>query len=114
MPTKASWSMTLLLAYGPLASGSVTPLATERLDLSQYKVEIISEPRCDGSRYAYLLDSEGYLHRVEAGDMVGHDAGSIVRINPTNIEIVEVVQDKDGHWVDRKVVMPLEVNDGRG
>ena len=101
-------SAAICVMTASVACASTTPLATERLDISSYKVRIISAPRCDGTRYAYLIDTDGYLYRVEAGDVVGHDSGSILRINESSIEIMEVVKNSSGDWVDRKVIMNIE------
>ena len=66
--------------------------ALERFDRKSLVIVYISEPRQDGSRFAFIQDPDFYSHRVEAGDYLGKDAGKIVKIGPREIVVVEIVK----------------------
>jgi type IV pilus assembly protein PilP len=51
--------------------------------------------------YALIQDSEGGVHRVQPGDYMGTDHGKIESIDEAEIELVEIVPDGTGSWVER-------------
>lgn len=51
--------------------------------------------------YALIQDSDGGVHRVQPGDYMGTDYGRIESIDETAIELVEIVPDGTGGWVER-------------
>ena len=51
--------------------------------------------------YALIQDSEGGVHRVQQGDYMGTDHGKIQSIDEAAIELVEIVPDGTGSWVER-------------
>jgi len=53
------------------------------------------------SMYALIQDSDGGVHRVERGDYMGTDHGKIQVIGEAEIELVEIVPDGTGSWVER-------------
>lgn len=55
-----------------------------------------------GQLYALIRDVEEGVHRVRAGDYMGSDHGRILNINDTAIELVEIVSDGTGGWVERQ------------
>ena len=55
-----------------------------------------------GQLYALIRDVEEGVHRVRAGDYMGADHGKILDINDTAIELLEIVSDGTGGWVERQ------------
>jgi type IV pilus assembly protein PilP len=53
------------------------------------------------SMYALIQDSDGGVHRVQTGDYMGTDHGKIQTIDESEIELVEIVPDGTGSWVER-------------
>ncbi len=53
------------------------------------------------SMYALIQDADGGVHRVQEGDYMGTDHGRIQAIEETAIELVEIVPDGTGSWVER-------------
>ena len=51
--------------------------------------------------YALIQDSDGGVHRVQQGDYMGTDHGKIQSIDEAAIELVEIVPDGTGSWVER-------------
>ena len=48
-----------------------------------------------------LLRGAGGVHRVKVGDYVGRNHGRIVAIDNARIDVVEIVPDGDGGWLER-------------
>jgi type IV pilus assembly protein PilP len=61
-----------------------------------------------GSRtYALVQDADGGVHRVERGDYMGTDHGRILDIEEGAIELIEIVPDGTGGWVERSRTVSL-------
>ena len=60
-----------------------------------------------GDVYALVRDSDGGVHRVESGDYLGTDHGQIRAIGESSIELVEIVPDGTGGWVQRARTVAL-------
>ena len=58
-------------------------------------------------KYALVRDSDGGVHRVESGDYLGTDHGQIQTIGESSIEIIEIVPDGTGGWVQRARTVSL-------
>jgi type IV pilus assembly protein PilP len=57
--------------------------------------------------YALVQDGDGGVHRVQRGDYMGTDHGRIQDIAETAIELIEIVPDGTGGWVERARTVPL-------
>ncbi|HCW91308.1 MAG TPA: pilus assembly protein PilP, partial [Marinobacter sp.] len=66
----------------------------------------------DGGRYALIRDPGGGVHRVRTGNYVGQNYGRIVGINDTRVEIIEIVPNGRGGWVERPRSLSLDENEG--
>ena len=51
--------------------------------------------------YALIQDGDGGVHRVESGDYMGTDHGKIQSIDEAELELIEIVPDGTGSWVER-------------
>ncbi|MNN29159.1 Pilus assembly protein, PilP [compost metagenome] len=61
----------------------------------------------DGGRFA-LVSGVGGVHRVKVGDYIGRNYGRIVAINDDRIEVVEIVTDGEGGWLERPRTLTLK------
>ncbi|WP_419964688.1 pilus assembly protein PilP [Pelomonas cellulosilytica] len=61
----------------------------------------------DKQRYA-LLQVDGLLYQVKAGDHLGQNFGRITKISETEITLREVVQDAAGEWIERTSTLQLQ------
>lgn len=59
------------------------------------------------SLYGLVQDSNGGVHRVRTGDYMGTDYGRIQSIDENQIEMIEIVPDGTGGWVERARAMSL-------
>ena len=58
--------------------------------------------------FGLIKDGGGGVHRVQTGDFMGTDHGRILAVTDTNIDLIEIVPDGTGGWVERErtVSMP--------
>jgi len=57
--------------------------------------------------YALMRDARGGVHRVQTGDYMGTDHGKIVAIDENTLEMLEIVSDGAGGWVERERTVSL-------
>ena len=53
------------------------------------------------SVYGLIEDANGGVHRVRAGDYMGTDHGRILGIDENQIDIIEIVANGTGGWIER-------------
>lgn len=58
-------------------------------------------------RRGLVVDGDGGVHEVGAGDYVGQNHGRIQRIGEAAIEFVEILPDGGGGWVERNRTLAL-------
>ena len=59
---------------------------------------------------ALVLAPDKVTHRVRGGNYLGQSDGRVVRIGPEGIDMVELVSDGSGGWVERRATLALEDN----
>lgn len=55
-----------------------------------------------------LLRGAGGVHRLKVGDYLGRNDGRIIAISATQVEVVEIVPDGQGAWLERPRTIPLK------
>ncbi|MEO1034492.1 MAG: pilus assembly protein PilP [Pseudomonadota bacterium] len=60
-----------------------------------------------GTSYALLIDPEGLVHQVLRGNYIGQNDGRIVNITESEIEVMEIVSDGIGGYVEREATISL-------
>ncbi|BCX65767.1 pilus assembly protein PilP [Pseudomonas izuensis] len=55
-----------------------------------------------------LLRGAGGVHRLKVGDYLGRNDGRIVAINASQVDVVEIVPDGQGAWLERPRTLPLK------
>jgi len=58
--------------------------------------------------WALLDDADGGVHRVKVGNYVGRNYGKVVSINPGSVELIEIVPDGHGGWLERPRAIKLQ------
>jgi type IV pilus assembly protein PilP len=61
----------------------------------------------DARLYGLIEDPSGGVHRVGPGDFMGNDHGRVHGINEGTIELVEIVSDGTGGWIERARTVSL-------
>ena len=60
-----------------------------------------------GGRYA-LMRGAGGVHRLRVGDYLGRNDGRIIAISDAQVDVIEIVPDGDGGWLERPRTIPLK------
>ncbi|NUT73790.1 pilus assembly protein PilP [Pseudomonas sp. C1C7] len=55
-----------------------------------------------------LLRGAGGVYRLKVGDYLGRNDGRIVSINATQVDVIEIVPDGEGAWLERPRTIPLK------
>lgn len=61
-----------------------------------------------GTRWALIMTRDGTLHRVRTGNYLGRNDGKIIRIDPTELLLTEIVEKAPGEWDQRQASMALK------
>lgn len=62
----------------------------------------------DGSGMFALVKGAGGVYRVKIGDYLGKNHGRIVAINEAKIDVIEIVPDGEGGWLERPRSLALK------
>ncbi len=62
----------------------------------------------EGNLFALIRDGSGGIHRVRAGNYMGQSYGRIVGVSETRIELIEIVPNGRGGWVERPRSLSLD------
>ncbi|WP_336368375.1 pilus assembly protein PilP [Marinobacter sp. C2H3] len=85
--------------------------ALENFDLKELSmVGTLQGP--SGDLYALVKDSTGGIHRVRSGNHLGQNYGRIVGVSDTRIELIEIVPNGQGGWVERPRSLTLNEEQG--
>jgi len=60
------------------------------------------------SPFALIRDNSGGIHRVRTGNYMGQNYGRIIDVNETRIELIEIVPNGRGGWVERPRSLSLD------
>lgn len=69
--------------------------------------EMVGTLKNESGAYA-LVKGGGGVHRVRAGDYLGRNHGRIMTIDESKIEVIEIVPDGEGGWLERPRTLPLK------
>lgn len=69
--------------------------------------EMVGTLKNEAGAYA-LVKGAGGVHRVRAGDYLGRNHGKIMTIDESKIDVMEIVPDGEGGWLERPRTLPLK------
>jgi type IV pilus assembly protein PilP len=92
-------------ASGPRPDQNRTPEPLESFPLDGLKMVGTLGPA--SAPEGLLKDPEGVIRRVRIGNYVGQNYGRIIAINEGQIELVELVPNQTGGWVERQQSISL-------
>jgi hypothetical protein len=80
----------------------------EQYDIGELTYAGINSYSCDfrSTVSGSVMDPGGFPHAVRRGTYIGRDFGVISRMDAGSIEIRELLQNADGEWIERTVVLP--------
>ncbi|MEA1049348.1 pilus assembly protein PilP [Lamprobacter modestohalophilus] len=62
----------------------------------------------DQTRWALIMAPDGMLHRVRTGNYLGRNDGKIIRVDPTELLLTEIIEKAPGEWDQRQASMALK------
>ncbi len=65
-----------------------------------------------GELFALVRDSSGGVHRVRTGNHMGQNYGRIIGVSETRVELIEIVPNGRGGWVERPRSLSLSEEQG--
>lgn len=60
-----------------------------------------------GNVWGLIRDADGTIHRVIPGNYLGENFGEIIRITESRVEILEIIPDGLGSWIEREIDLSL-------
>lgn len=98
------------VAQGP--GGGVRPDAERSREfLEQFPLDslrMVGTLDLAGTNYGLIQDSEGLIHRVVPGNYIGQNDGRIIGISESEIEVVEIISDGIGGYLEREAAVGLD------
>lgn len=64
--------------------------------------------RENGDLWALISDEHGDVHRVKIGNYLGQNHGQITNVTELGIQVLEIIPDGDGGWVQRPRAIQIE------
>ena len=58
--------------------------------------------------WAVIQAPDGTVHRTQIGNHMGQNFGKVLKINDEKVELVELIQDPLGEWIERKASRSIE------
>lgn len=66
-----------------------------------------------GQLWALIDDGEGGIHRITIGNFMGKNHGRVVNASASQLDVLEIVPDGTGGWIERPRALTLEEKDNR-
>lgn len=70
-------------------------------------LDMVGTIEIDDRSFGLVSDVEGTIHRVREGNYLGQNHGRILRVTPVAIELMELVPDGAGGWMEREAQLTL-------
>lgn len=61
-----------------------------------------------GTNYGLIQDADGLIHRVVPGNYIGQNDGRIIGITESEIQVVEIISDGIGGYLEREAAVGLD------
>ncbi|SHE62765.1 type IV pilus assembly protein PilP [Modicisalibacter ilicicola DSM 19980] len=94
---------------------SLTPDFERRKEpLEAYALEsltLLGTLRIDDRASVLVRDPEGEVHRLHPGEHLGTDFGRITRIDERSVQLMEIVPNGQGGWIERSRTIALNDED---
>ncbi|WP_444943345.1 pilus assembly protein PilP [Microbulbifer sp. ZKSA006] len=62
----------------------------------------------DGQMWALINDGTGGIHRITVGNYLGKNHGRVVNATSSQLDILEIIPDGTGGWIERPRALALE------
>ena len=61
----------------------------------------------DDEMWGLVRDPDGAIHRIKPGNHAGENFGEIIRVSDNTIDLLEIIPDGLGAWVEREISLSL-------
>lgn len=115
-------AMTLRSPFDPPATvvarkttgkSTVKPDENRVKEVLEYKsfssLSMVGALQRSGTRFALISDG-AEIHRVSLGSYLGKNNGKIVAVDEYQTDVIEIIPDGEGGWVERPRSLPLKEN----
>lgn len=94
----------------PRRGGAQPDLARQRELLESFPLDTIRMVghMTNGRQNYALVQVENMVHQLRVGQHAGQDFGRVVRVNESEVQLKEMVQDAAGDWVQRDTTLKLQ------
>mgnify|MGYP001354379872 FL=1 len=93
------------------AAGSTRPdPERSREFLEQFSLDtlhMVGTLELGGTNYGLVQTADGLVHRVVPGNYMGQNDGRIIAVNESEIELIEIISDGIGGYVEREAAVGL-------
>lgn len=92
-------------------AGVEPDLAREKEYLESFsfaELQMMGSIEKDGMLWALIGEESGAVHRVTTGNYIGKNHGRVIHTTLGQIDIIEIIPDNLGGWVERPRVLKLE------
>ncbi|MCK5830200.1 MAG: pilus assembly protein PilP [Methylococcales bacterium] len=95
-----------------ISSGTgIVPDTTRRKEeLESYPLDtlqMVGTLTMDERLWGLIKASDGTIHRIRKGNYMGRNYGEIIRILGDRVELMEIVLDKPGSWIEQQASLQL-------
>ena len=98
-------------AAAGIAAGSTRPdRDRSREFLEQFPLDtlrMVGTMQLGETSYGLVQTSDGLIHRVVPGNYMGQNDGRIVQVNDSEIELIEIISDGIGGYLEREAAVGL-------
>ncbi|MDZ7788723.1 MAG: pilus assembly protein PilP [Halofilum sp. (in: g-proteobacteria)] len=70
-------------------------------------LEMVGTLGQNGQEWGLVKSPEGVIHRVQEGNYLGQNYGRITQLEAERIEVLEIVPDGQGDWMEREAALSL-------
>lgn len=91
-------------------SGVVPDTSRRKEELEAYPLdtlEMVGTLIMDEKLWGLIKASDGTIHRIQKGNHMGQNYGEIIRILGDKVELMEIVLDKPGFWIEQQASLQL-------
>ena len=71
-------------------------------------LSMVGTMELEGTNYGLVQTADGLIHRVIPGNYLGQNDGRIIRITDSEIELIEIISDGIGGYVEREAAVSLD------
>ncbi len=92
------------------STGIVPDTSRRKEELESYPLDtlqMVGTLTMEERLWGLIKASDGTIHRVQRGNHMGTNYGEIIRILGGKIELMEIVSDKTGSWVEQQASLQL-------